>query len=164
MASNNKRWAQHVGHTPVPPHFEALRHALRHLLLGELQHTLLLNLALPAKKHFQGLAAAAKFHKGMLDNRLAAKLRLVDDSHHLLEHLTPESAANFVQEIGDALAIAVGDTLSSSALHDASAFALCLIFSGSSTFLAFCLLCLPAFLGLYRFVFLASWFVSGPIR
>ena len=108
MASSRKRWSQLPGHTPVPPHFEALRHAPRHLLLGELQHTLLLNLALPAQKHFQGLATGAKYHRAKLDNRLAAKLRLIDDSHHLMEHLTPESAANFVQEIHNALAGSFG--------------------------------------------------------
>jgi len=41
----------------------------------------------------------AKAHKGCLDNRIAAKLRLVDDARHLLLHLTPESATEFLIEV-----------------------------------------------------------------
>ena len=56
---------------------------------------------------FQGLAQGARHFRPQLDNRLSAKLRLVDDADHLLHHISPESCSEFVNEIKMALGVDV---------------------------------------------------------
>jgi hypothetical protein len=99
MAAGNKRWTHGCAQLEVHPTFDALRELPPHYLLRELQRTLLQGLARTGKRHFQGLAQAAKAHKSCLDNRVCAKLRLVDDADHLLHHLTPESATEFLNDV-----------------------------------------------------------------
>ena len=94
-----KRWAHGAEQVIALPSFEALRDVPPHHLLRELQRVLLVKLAGSGARHFQGLAQAGKAHDHNLDGRLRAKLRLVDDSTHLIGHLTPESATEFVNEI-----------------------------------------------------------------
>jgi hypothetical protein len=102
MSLGQKRWNFTGKHASIVPAFEPLRFLPRHLLLAELQKCLLATLSGAAGMHFQGLAQAAKFHRGafgLRTNAVCAKLRLVDDAHHLLEHLTPESCSLLVSDI-----------------------------------------------------------------
>lgn len=105
--TGQNRWAQRTGVIEVRPEFDLLRHLPRHLLLADLRKQLLLHLCDNAKQHYEGLSAGLKALDPSLSrqtvSRLKAKLRLVDDAHHLLEHLTPESATVFCDEIADAM-------------------------------------------------------------
>ena len=106
------RWSEPKRQVVVSRAFGELRSLPRHLLLGELQHAVLMELSKAAQCKFQGLAQAAKHTR--LGNRLAAKCRLVDDSHHLLEHLTPESCQTFLDEVTRAIDDSVGHSHSQS--------------------------------------------------
>ena len=99
MSAGASRWSSSRSQVIVPPAFEAVRHQPRHILLGELQHALLVTISGQAAMQFQGLAQGAKHYKGIIDNRVAAKLRLVDDCAHLMHHLTPESSAAFLHQV-----------------------------------------------------------------
>jgi len=90
------RWAKE---RPVEalPAFGVLRGLPPHLLLAALKRELMCHCTGAAASHFQGLAQASR--RLGLDSRIAAKMRLVDDSHHLMEHLSPESATIFLREV-----------------------------------------------------------------
>ena len=94
-----KRWAHGGVLVQVDPGFDRLRYAPPHLLLGELKRACMVALTMGSGCHFEGLAQAAKFHRGCISNRQAAKLRLIDDAFHLVDHLTPESCTAFLLDI-----------------------------------------------------------------
>ena len=75
----------------VDPTFDRLRFGSPHLLLGELKRACLSTLTKGSNCHFEGLAQAAKYHRGTINNRMAVKLRLVEDAYHLLDHLKVEA-------------------------------------------------------------------------
>lgn len=99
------------------PEFGIPRHLLRHILLTDVRKQLLLMLCGSAKQHFEGLSAAyTALDPGLSRqslSRLKAKLRLLSDAHHLLEHLAPESASAFYNEIAVALPGSAGQALTS---------------------------------------------------
>ena len=100
--SHALRWSEPRRQVWVQPCFEQLRGLPRHLLLAELQHEVLLATSQAARCKFQGFAQASK--RLGLGSRLAAKCRPVDDAHHLLNHLTPESSQLFLDEVLAAVA------------------------------------------------------------
>jgi len=93
------RWSKSSGQVATMPIFDALRTGPPHTRTRELQRCLMQQLARTGKRHFQGLAQAAKAHGGQLSNRQCAKLRLIDDAAHLMDHITPESATAFFLEV-----------------------------------------------------------------
>jgi len=104
-AVGTRRWKASHGTVEVDASFEVLRSLPPHFLLRELQRRLMQDLSGSGKQHFQGLAQAAKAHPSF-DNRIKAKLRLVDDATHLIEHITPESATCLLNQVA---ALSSGD-------------------------------------------------------
>lgn len=107
ITAGGKRRARQKETIQVWLAFALLRHLPRHLLLAELRKHLLLQLCGSSRVHYEGLSVASKALNPGLSrqtiNRLKAKLRLIDDAHHLLEHLSPESATEFCCGIDVAL-------------------------------------------------------------
>jgi len=90
------RWAKEQKVEAIPA-FASLRGLPPHLLLGDLKRELLCSCTGAAASHFQGLAQAGR--RLGLPNPMASKLRLVDDAHYLLKHLSPESATISLGEV-----------------------------------------------------------------
>jgi hypothetical protein len=83
----------------VAHEFESLRDHPPHLLLATLQRRLLLQCARASGMHFEGLAQAGRALRKQIGNRLATKLRLIDEAHNLLRHLSPESCSTCTREL-----------------------------------------------------------------
>ena len=76
-------------------------------LIVDLHGRLLRGLAKQMGQHFEGLGVAARAaqRRGLLDKRLAKKLRRVDDAFNVLRHITEPSAAALVAAVDERFAI-----------------------------------------------------------
>ena len=87
----------------ISPELEQHRHQ-PHLLLATLQHSLLMEVGKATGAHYEGLAAAGRAARPAIGNTWATKLRLVDEAHNLIRHLSPESCAICIADLVGALA------------------------------------------------------------
>ena len=100
----------------VSPELELLRYQ-PHLLLASLQRTLLLRVGKATGTHFEGLAAAGKAVRPTVGNTMASKLRLIDEAHNLVRHISPESCAVYIADVS----LALGEKSSATFLEESTA-------------------------------------------
>ena len=85
------------------PEFDDLREQQPHALLAALHRRCVLQLGKVSSCHYDGLSQAARNAKLQLGAGMVTKLVLVDEAHHLLRHLSPESCTIVFSEVCAAL-------------------------------------------------------------